>query len=64
MEVQNMKLLENLSVGSHLRTGRRTDVAKLIVFFRFAIVLSQPIDSTSSLQEIISSYHIYIRVQL
>jgi hypothetical protein len=48
---------------SQLRTCIRTDVTKLIVAFRFAIALSLPMDSTSSLQEIISSFHIYLRSQ-
>jgi hypothetical protein len=49
-----MNLLENLSGEIHLRTCGTTDVTKLIVALRFAIALSRPMDSKSSLQEIIS----------
>jgi hypothetical protein len=53
MEVQNMNLLENLSGESHLRTCGRTDVTKPIVAFRFAFLLSRPMDSNNLLQEIL-----------
>jgi len=46
-----MKLLENLYGDSYLKTCGRTDVTKLIVAFRFAVALSRPIDSTSSIQQ-------------
>jgi hypothetical protein len=49
IEVQNINLIENLSVTVHLKTCGRTDVTKLIVDFRFAISLSRPVDSTGSL---------------
>jgi len=53
-----MNLLENMSGEIHLRTCGKTDVTKLIVAFRFAFALSRPMDSTNSLQEIISSFYI------
>jgi len=55
-EVPNMKLLENRSGESHLRRCGTKGVKKLIVAFRFTIALSWHMDSTSSLQEIISSF--------
>jgi len=46
-----MKSVEILSVKFHMRTYRRTDVKKLIVIFRFAIVRSRPVISTILMQE-------------
>jgi len=63
IKVYYMKLHENLCDDSHLRTCRRTNVTKLIVAFRFEIAQSRPMDATSSLQEFISSFHIYLRPQ-
>jgi len=51
-----MKIGENVSVDSYLRTCGRRDVKKLIVAMHFAIALSRPMDSNSSLQEIFSSF--------
>ena len=51
-----MKLLESLSGESHLITSGTTDMTKLIIAFRLAMALPRPMDSTSSLQEIISSF--------
>jgi len=59
IEVQNKKLRENVSDDSYLKTYGRTDVTKLIVASHFAIALSQPLDLTRSLQEIISYFQIY-----
>jgi len=58
-----MKLPEKVCGESHMRTCGRKEVAKLIFAFRSAIVLSRPMYATSSLQGIISSFHIYLRVQ-
>jgi len=54
-----MKLRENLLDDCCLRTCGRTVVTKLFVVSHFDIALSRPMDSTRSLQEIISSFQIY-----
>ena len=57
VELAIEKLKNHKSPGeSHLVACGTTDVTKLIVAFRLAMALSRPMNSTSSLQEIISSF--------
>jgi hypothetical protein len=58
-----MNLRENLFDDCHLKSCGRTKVTTLIVAFSLVIALSQPMEPNIPLQEINSSFEIYLRIQ-